>query len=167
MMDHFERELARMMRDAQEHTPFEGEHQARLRNGVRARRRVRVVQKALGSGLVVAGFGIGFLLLPHGPAENRPQAPLPRPAMSPASPSPTSSPTWTPTSSPTGGPDGSPTGTTESASPPPTATGSSITGSSDPTPTRTETAPPSDTGTPTAPTTPSSTPSTEETATGH
>src|SRR4051812_44879570 len=87
LMDHFERELARMMRDAQEHTPFETEHQIRLRSGVRARRRARLAQKAVGSVLAVAGLGIGLFLLPQDRVENRPQAPVPRPALSPASPS--------------------------------------------------------------------------------
>ena len=45
-MDHFERELARMMRDSREHTPFEPEHQVRLHAGVRAHRRVRAVRAA-------------------------------------------------------------------------------------------------------------------------
>ncbi|AVH58072.1 MULTISPECIES: hypothetical protein [Streptomyces] len=86
-MDHFERELARMMRDAQESTPFGPAHQNRLRSGVRARRRARAAQKAVGSVLAVAGLGIGFFLLPHDPVDDRPQSPLPRPAVNPTSPS--------------------------------------------------------------------------------
>src|SRR4051794_2526264 len=92
-MDHFERELTRMMRDAREHTAFEPRHRLRLRAEVRARRRARTAQKAVGSVLAVAGLGIGFFLLPHDRVENRPQAPLPRPVTSPASPSPTTLPT--------------------------------------------------------------------------
>src|SRR5690242_14653113 len=66
-MDHFERELARMMRDTQEYTPFEPAQQDRLRTGVLVRRRVRAAQKAVGSVLVAAGLGVGLVLLPHAP----------------------------------------------------------------------------------------------------
>ncbi|MFF0160731.1 hypothetical protein ACFYRY_24835 [Streptomyces sp. NPDC005263] len=93
-MDHFERELSRMMRDTQEHAPFEPRHRDRLRSGVRSRRRARVAQRAVGCALAVAGLGIGFFLLPRDPVENRPQAPLPRPVTSPAGP--TTTPTRTP-----------------------------------------------------------------------
>ena len=162
-MDHFERELARMMRDTREHTPFEAEHRARLRSGVRARRRARTVQKAAGSVLAVAGLGLGFFMLPRDPGENRPQAPLPRPATSPTSPGPDA--TRTPNVSPSGTSTASPTGTAGEPSAPattPTTAGSSATVSSDPTATATETEqPPSGTGTPSAPTTPSSTPTVE------
>src|SRR3954466_9003669 len=118
-MDHFERELARMMRDTQEHAPFEAEYQVRLRSGVRARRRARAAQKAVGSVLAVAGLGLGFLLLPHDRVEDRPQAPLPRPATSPASPSPTPSPTSE--VSPSGTATATPTEPIEGTSAPPTA----------------------------------------------
>ncbi|MFF3741079.1 hypothetical protein [Streptomyces sp. NPDC002566] len=98
-MDHFERELAQLMRDSQEYVPFEPRHRDRLRSGVRARHRTRVARRTVGCALVVAGLGLGFLLLPHDdPAENRPQAPRPRPVSSPASPSAT--PTRTPDASP-------------------------------------------------------------------
>ncbi|WSQ07121.1 hypothetical protein OG604_04895 [Streptomyces sp. NBC_01231] len=111
-MDHFERELSRMMRDTQEHAPFEPRHRQRLRSGVRSRHRARVAQRAVGSALVVAGLGIGFWLLPHDPAENRPQAPLPRPAVSPAAP--TTTPTEVPdTSSPGSSTAGLPTETAD------------------------------------------------------
>ncbi len=113
-MDHFEGELARMMRDSQEHTPFGPQHQRRLRSGVRARHRARVAQRAVGSALAVAGLGLGFLLLPHDTVETRPQAPLPRPATSPA-----------PSSSATRVPDGSPT---EPSMPPPTGTADATAG---------------------------------------
>lgn len=165
-MDQFERELARLMRDTQEHTPFEPKHQTRLRAGVRARRRARAAQKAVGSVLAVAGLGVGFFLLPHGPAEDRPQAPLPRPATSPSYPStapapaPDASPSETSTSSPTppagsGGPTSGPPTT-------PTAGGSSVTVSPDPTVPATSTPPPSSSGTPSAPATPSTAPATVE-----
>ncbi|MEU0075369.1 hypothetical protein ABZ027_38435 [Streptomyces sp. NPDC006332] len=109
-MDHFERELSRMMRDTQEHAPFEPRHRQRLRSGVRSRRRARVAQRAVGCALAVAGLGIGFFLLPRDPVENRPQAPLPRPVTSPAAP--TTTPTRTPDAPPS----------RSSAAPPPTAT---------------------------------------------
>lgn len=163
-MDHFERELARMMRDTREHTPFEAAHQARLRSGVRTRRRARAAQKAVGSVLAVAGLGVGFFLLPHDPAKDRPQAPLPRPATSPSYPSttptPDVSPSETSTSSPT-----TTAGTGDPTSGPPTtptATGSSVAASPDPTVPATNTPPPSSSGTPSAPATPSTTPSTVE-----
>ena len=144
-MDHFERELARMMRDTQETTPFEPRHQLRLRSGVRAKRRVRTARKAVGSALAVAGIGLGFLLLPHDRVDNRPQAPLPRPAMSPTLP--TLSPSRTPDTPPS--PTTSPTPTdTTGYSNTPTATGSSATTSSDPRATATDTpSAPASTGT--------------------
>ncbi|MEU6549232.1 hypothetical protein ABZ915_02950 [Streptomyces sp. NPDC046915] len=156
-MDHFERELARMMRDTQEHTPFEAGHQLRLRSGVRARRRTRLAQKAVGSVLAVAGLGIGLFLLPHDRVENRPQAPLPRPAISPASPSPAPS----PEDSPSGTVAALPTGPAEETSVPPEAP--STTGSSDtpsPPPAAPTTSVPSTSGTPSPPATPSHTAST-------
>ncbi|MFF4347343.1 hypothetical protein [Streptomyces sp. NPDC001530] len=170
-MDHFERELARMMRDAQEHTPFEPKHQNRLRSGVRARRRARAAQKAVGSVLAVAGLGVGFFLLPHHPAEDRPQAPLPRPATSPSypktRPTPTSTPDAPPSETSTATPSitvGNTEGTTTAPPTTPTTTGSSATVSSDPRDTVTTSPPPSeDSGTtPSAPPTPSITPSTVE-----
>jgi hypothetical protein len=159
-MDHFERELARMMRDSQEYTPFEAEDRLRLRAGVQARRRVRTAQKAAGSVLAVAGLGLGFFMLPHDPGENRPQAPHPRPATSPVSPSPTPTdtsapPSATATESPTGA-----AGLPSAPATTPTSTGTSDTTTSAPPPTGTGTALPGDTGTPTAPATPTGTPST-------
>ncbi|MFJ3310020.1 hypothetical protein ACIPSA_44860 [Streptomyces sp. NPDC086549] len=160
-MDHFEQELARMMRDSQEYTPFEAEQQLRLRSGVQARRRARAVQRAVGSVLAVAGLAMGFFLLPHHRADDRPQAPLPRPALSPASPStsppptPGSSPSETTTIEP-------PTGTADETTPPPVTPTTPLgsTTRSDPTPTSAP--PPSDSETPDAPT-PSNTPSAPET----
>jgi len=108
-----------MMRDTQEPAPFESWHRQRLRSGVRSRQRVRVVQRAVGSALVVAGLGIGFLLLPRDPVEDRPQAPFPRPAMSPAAP--TMTPTRPPDTSPPGSSTASPP--TETADPTATPTG--------------------------------------------
>ncbi|MEU0674595.1 hypothetical protein ABZ330_17215 [Streptomyces sp. NPDC006172] len=107
-MDHFERELAQLMRDSHEYVPFEPRHRDRLRSGVRARRRTRMAQRTVGCALVVAGFGLGFLLLPRDdPAENRPQAPQPRPVSSPVSPSvtPTRTSKASPSESPSSLPD--------------------------------------------------------------
>ncbi|MFE7168022.1 hypothetical protein [Streptomyces sp. NPDC057616] len=159
-MDHFERELTRMMRDSQEYTPFEAEDRVRLRAGVQARRRVRTAQKAAGSFLAVAGLGIGFFMLPHDPGDDRPQAPHPIPATSPVSPSPSPTdtsapPSATATETPTGS-----TGLPSAPATTPTSTGTSDASTSAPPPTHTETAPPGDTGTPTAPATPSGTPTT-------
>jgi hypothetical protein len=159
-MDHFERELARMMRDSQEYTPFEAEHGARLRAGVRAHRRVRTVRRTAGSVLAVAGLGIGFFLLPHDPGENRPQAPHPQPipATSPASPGPTPTGTAAPPS-PTSS--GSPTGAVgEPTAPATTSTATSDAPSATSTATHTEAPPPDNsTATSTAPATPTNTPS--------
>lgn len=148
--DHFERELARMMRDSQETTPFEARHRTRLRSGVRAGRRVRTARKAVGSALAVAGIGLGFLLLPHDRVDDRPQAPLPRPAVSPTFP--TATPTRTPDTSPSTTTGPTPTGSTGSATnPTSTPTGSSTTSSPDPSTTDTS-PPPSGTATTGAPT---------------
>ncbi|MEU7058879.1 hypothetical protein [Streptomyces sp. NPDC046197] len=126
-MDHFERELARMMRDTREHTPFRPRHQERLRAGVRTRRRTRMAQKAVGSVLVLAGLGAGLVLLPRGTAADRPQAPLTRPG----GPSPSTMPGATPTPSasvtvpaaPTGtGASGDPGATTSAPAPDPSGT---------------------------------------------
>ncbi|MDX3803956.1 cellulase [Streptomyces sp. AK04-3B] len=159
-MDHFERELARMMRDSQEHTPFGPEHEMRLRTEVQARHRARTVQKAVGSMLAVAGLGLGFFLLPHDSSETRPQAPLPRPAVSPTSPYATSAPT--PDAAPSTLTTEPPTGTaggSAASSTAPGPTGSSLT-PSHPTGTEAGTAPPSSTGTAGAPATTQGTPTT-------
>ncbi|MFD8733835.1 hypothetical protein ACFV06_02830 [Streptomyces sp. NPDC059618] len=113
-MDHFERELARMMRDAQEHTPFEPAQQNSLRAGVRTRRRIRAAQKAVSCVLAAAGISVGLFLLPHPPDRDRPLGPVPRPTVTPTSPYATLSPT--PSS------DGEPTGTATSTSESPTGT---------------------------------------------
>ncbi|MCX4572100.1 hypothetical protein OHB41_02650 [Streptomyces sp. NBC_01571] len=170
-MDHFERELARMMRDAEEQTPFEPAQQDRLRAGVRVRRRVRSAQKAVGSVLAVAGLGAGLFLLPHTPKGDRPQAPLPQPMTGRSSPNISPTPTLTPSPTPTptrpssGAPTGSATTTpddTSTTSSPPTApsstggstsigTGSSGTATTSPPPGASST--PSESITPPPPTT--------------
>ncbi|MCX5008234.1 hypothetical protein OHB05_37310 [Streptomyces sp. NBC_00638] len=158
-MDHFERELSRMMRDAQEHTPFEPAQQDSLRAGVRVRRRVRAAQMAASCVLAVAGVSLGLFLLPHAPDRDRPLAPVPRPATSPTSPYGTPTPTHFPSGTPTG------SATAEStdgiSGPPntPTTTGSSSSVATDPAGTATTGAPA------TAPVTPGRTPSSPPTTT--
>ncbi|AMW08623.1 hypothetical protein A4E84_03300 [Streptomyces qaidamensis] len=135
-MDDFERDLSRLMRDTQQHTPYEPEHRQRLHAGIRSRRRSRLLWKAGGSAVAVAGLSVGLALLPSmltraQPADHRPQ--------------PTTSPTTSPDSSPTTAP------TAPSATPteqPETALSATMTGgitpsgptsepSQDPTPTAT------------------------------
>ncbi|MGW6908044.1 hypothetical protein [Streptomyces sp. NPDC054940] len=88
-MDHFERELARMMRDTEEDTPFEDGDRRRLRAGIRARREARRVWMATGSALTVLVCGVGLVFLPgalaqDGPPgrEHRPTSATPVPATS-------------------------------------------------------------------------------------
>ncbi|MFI8091057.1 cellulase [Streptomyces sp. NPDC086080] len=103
-MDDFERELARMMHDSRRPAPFEPGQRARLYEGIRVRRRTRMLWRAGGSALAVAGLSIGLALLPGTgsrslPADRPPPpatGPTPSPTSpSPASPSPTSSPPTT------------------------------------------------------------------------
>jgi hypothetical protein len=81
-MDHFEQELARMMRDSQEDTPYEDRYRYRLQAGVRARRRARMAWMATGSVLTVAGLGVGLVVLPSSFAQGGPADPQPRPVTS-------------------------------------------------------------------------------------
>lgn len=81
-MDHFEQELARMMRDSQEDTPYEDRHRDRLHAGVRARRRARAAWMATGSVLTLAGLGVGLMVLPSSFAQGGPTGPQPRPVTS-------------------------------------------------------------------------------------
>ncbi|WP_317445499.1 hypothetical protein [Streptomyces collinus] len=142
-MDHFERQLTRLMHDTREHQAFETAHRDRLRAGVRARRRVRTARRAAGSVLAVAGLGLGLLLWPHAPGTDQPGAPRPRPAVSPVpapagTPSPQDSPSMPPSSFPTRSPD--PGGATETSQPPATRGGSGPTTGAPPTGTATATA---------------------------
>ncbi|MER8223858.1 cellulase [Streptomyces sp. NPDC094143] len=115
-MDDFERDLSRLMRDAQQHTPYEAEHRRRLHAGIRARRRARMLWKAGGSAVAVAGISVGLALLPgmltraQPPADHRPQP----------STSPTSSVDTTPT---TDAPEPSPTPTRPEPTAPATTSG--------------------------------------------
>lgn len=81
-MDHVELELARMMRDSHEDTPYEERHRVRLRAGVRARQRARTVWMATGSVLAIAGLGVGLTLLASFFAQGGPNGPQPRPVTS-------------------------------------------------------------------------------------
>lgn len=81
-MDHFEQELARMMRDSQEDTPYEDRHQYRLQAGIRARQRARKAWMATGSVLTIAGLGVGLVVLASSFAQGGPTGPQPRPVTS-------------------------------------------------------------------------------------
>ena len=74
-MDPFERELARMMREAEEATPFEDRYRRRLRAGIRARRAARTTWMATGSALTVVGLCVGLVFLPGALAQGEPTAP--------------------------------------------------------------------------------------------
>ncbi|MFI0960437.1 cellulase [Streptomyces sp. NPDC021080] len=135
-MDHFERELARMMRDSQEHTPFEPAQQNNLRDGVRVRRRIRAAQRAASCVLAAAGISVGLFLLPHTPDHDRPLGPVPRPTVTPTSPyatlSPTPSSSGTPTESATATSTAENTAGTSGPPETPTTTGSSTSSASAP-----------------------------------
>lgn len=81
-MDQFEQELARMMRDSEEDTPYEDRHRYRLQAGVRARQRARTAWMATGSVLTIAVLGVGLMVLPSAFAQGGPTAPRPRPVAS-------------------------------------------------------------------------------------
>ncbi|MFC8350420.1 cellulase [Streptomyces sp. NPDC057280] len=90
-MDHFEQELARLMRDSG--APGEGyedRHRRRLYAGVRARQRTRRAWMATGSALTIAALGAVLMTLPDSFAQNGPGPRNPRPATS-AGPLPTHS----------------------------------------------------------------------------
>ncbi|MFE8971549.1 cellulase [Streptomyces albogriseolus] len=159
-MDDFERELTRMMREGRAHTPFDPGRRARLYEGIRARRRTRVLVRAGGSALAVAGLSVGLAFLPHlgsGPAP----ADLPLPATGSTAPPRSGGPTGTAsgtaepsTSAPptrgtgAGTPGDTPAGTTEPAT---TAPGSTPSGPVSPPATEPGTSGPSPGSTPTYP----------------
>ncbi|MFI2427282.1 cellulase [Streptomyces sp. NPDC018955] len=95
-MDDFERELTRMMRDTRQPAPFRSEHQERLYAGIRVRRRSRMLWRAGGSALAVAGLSVGLALLPGTGSRSLPadRGPLPvtGPTPPPVSPTTTSVP---------------------------------------------------------------------------
>ncbi|MFK4106829.1 hypothetical protein ACI2L1_43660 [Streptomyces sp. NPDC019531] len=80
-MEHFEQDLARMMRDSRQDTPYEDRHRQRLRAAVRARQRSRAAWMATCSAMVVAGLGVGLMAL-WGSFAPGGTAPRPRPATS-------------------------------------------------------------------------------------
>ncbi|MFF6880374.1 MULTISPECIES: cellulase [unclassified Streptomyces] len=94
-MDDFERDLSRLMRDTRQHTPYEPEHRQRLHAGIRARRRSRLLWKAGGSAVAVAGLSVGLALLPSMLTRAQPADHRPQPATSP-----TTSPDSTPSTAP-------------------------------------------------------------------
>ncbi|MFJ7333151.1 cellulase [Streptomyces sp. NPDC101110] len=94
-MDDFERDLSRLMHDTREHTPYEPAHRQRLHAGIRARRRSRMLWKAGGSAVAVAGLSVGLAFLPGVLTRAQPADPRPQPATSP-----TASPDGTPTPDP-------------------------------------------------------------------
>ncbi|MFF5842897.1 cellulase [Streptomyces massasporeus] len=134
-MDDFERDLSRLMRDTQQHTPYEPEHRQRLHAGIRTRRRSRLLWKAGGSAVAVAGLSVALALLPSLLTRAQPADPRPKPATSP-----TSSPDSTPTTEPSAT---SPTPTLQPETSLPATTTGGITPSgtttrpTDPTPTAT------------------------------
>ncbi|MFC9682504.1 cellulase [Streptomyces sp. NPDC056948] len=139
-MDDFERDLSRLMHDTQQHTPYEPAQRQRLHEGIRARRRSRMLWKAGGSAVAVAGLSVGLALLPSMLTKAQPADPRPRPATSP---------TPTHDNGPTADPsDPSSTPTRSAASVPATSTGSSTPTGTTSTPTGpAPTATPSETGT--------------------
>ncbi|GAA2514974.1 hypothetical protein GCM10010423_02600 [Streptomyces levis] len=156
-MDDFERDLSRLMRDTRQHTPYEAEHRQRLHAGIRARRRARMLWKAGGSAVAVAGISVGLALLPglltraQPPADHRPQP----------STSPTVQVDTTPT---TDAPDPSPTPTRPESTAPATTGGVTPSGTtsapSDPTPSATPSTSRSTSAPPTPPPSPTPTPTT-------
>ncbi|WP_424863137.1 hypothetical protein [Streptomyces sp. MMS24-I29] len=83
-MDHFERQLAQMMRDTEAApAPFEPKHRERLWAGVRVRHRRRAARRAVGSVLAVVGLSVGLALLPGHATRVEPSHPGPQPATSP------------------------------------------------------------------------------------
>ncbi|MET8893275.1 cellulase [Streptomyces albogriseolus] len=159
-MDDFERELTHMMREGRAHTPFGPGHRARLYEDIRARRRTRVLVRAGGSALAVAGLSVCLAFLPRlgsGPAP----ADLPLPATGSTAPPRSGGPTGTasgtaepsaslppPRSGEASTPDDSPSGTTQPAT---TTPGSTDSGSVSPRTTESETSEPGPDGTPTYP----------------
>lgn len=99
-MDHFEQQLAQLMRDTEEPAPFDPTQRERLRAGVRSRRRTRAAQRAVGSVLAVAGIAVGLSLLPGGPTRVEPSQIRPQPATNPSPPAPALTPGASPSTPP-------------------------------------------------------------------
>ncbi|WAZ25231.1 hypothetical protein STRCI_006712 [Streptomyces cinnabarinus] len=94
--DHFEEQLAHLMRSSQEYAPFEPRHRARLHEAVRIRRRLRAARTAAGSVLAVGVLALALALRPDGTQQVEPSSPAPAPTTSPTTsvsgPLPTSEP---------------------------------------------------------------------------
>ncbi|MGW2620045.1 hypothetical protein [Streptomyces sp. NPDC001500] len=99
-MDHFERQLAQLMRAVEEPASFDSRQRERLRAGVRSRRRTRAAQRAVGLVLAVAGIAVGLSLLPGGPTRVEPGEIRPQPATNPSPPVPTLTPGVSPSATP-------------------------------------------------------------------
>ncbi|MFD9219313.1 hypothetical protein ACFWDI_04615 [Streptomyces sp. NPDC060064] len=137
-MDHFERQLAQMLRDTEAPAPFEPRHQERLRAGVHVRSRRRAAQRAAGAALAVVGLSVGLFLLPGHATRVEPSHPRPQPATSPSPSAPPATPdvsTSEPSSSETSTGPASPDGT--AAITPPATDGSTATADSSATATET------------------------------
>jgi hypothetical protein len=80
-MDSFEQDLARMMRDSQEDTPYEDRHRHRPQPGVRARRRTWTTWMVTPV-LTAAGLGVGLMVLPSTFAQGGSAGRQPRPVTS-------------------------------------------------------------------------------------
>ncbi|MBT3152500.1 cellulase [Streptomyces sp. CHD11] len=93
-MDDFERELTRMMHDSRRPASFESGQRDRLYKGIRVRHRSRVLWRAGGSALAVAGLSIGLALLPGAGSRSLPadRPPLPVTGPTPSRSSPPASP---------------------------------------------------------------------------
>ncbi|MGX1682907.1 cellulase [Streptomyces althioticus] len=157
-MDDFERELTRMMREGRAQTSFDPGRRARLYEGIRARRRTRVLVRAGGSALAVAGLSVGLAFLPHlgsGPAP----ADLPLPATGSTAPPRSGGPTETASGTAEPSTSAPPTRSTESGTPggstttgpPMTDPSSTASGSVSPETTESGTSEPDVNGTPTYP----------------
>ncbi|MEV4230564.1 hypothetical protein AB0J81_26405 [Streptomyces bobili] len=84
-MDRFERELARMLRDSRQDTPYEVGHRYRLRAGIRARQRVRTAWLATASVLTLTAVGLALTVLPDLLSPGGSPGPRPHPVTSAAS----------------------------------------------------------------------------------
>lgn len=135
-MDHFEEQLAHLMRSSAEYTPIDARQRERLHEAVRTRRRLRAARNAAGSVLAVAALALALVLRPGGAQHVEPSSPRPAPTISPTTSAPGRTPTAT--SEPTTSPPMSTTTDATTSTPtsqPPTST-------PDVTDTATQTAPP-------------------------
>ncbi|MFF1651457.1 hypothetical protein [Streptomyces sp. NPDC058240] len=133
-MDHFERQLAQMLRDTEAApAPFEPKHRERLWAGVRVRHRRRAARRAVGSVLAVVGLSVGLSLLPGHATRVEPSHPRPQSTTSPPPSAPPAIPDASPSapsSSGTSTAPAPPDGTATSA--PPATIGSTATATETP-----------------------------------